>query len=164
TRTDAYGGDLKGRARFLIEVIDAVRSEWPDDLPVFLRISCTDWVPGGLRIEDTVALAKLVKATGKVDLIDCSSGGADPRQQINFFPGYQVPFADAIRNQAGIATGAVGLIHAPYQAEEILQNGRADVIIMGRTLLGDPYWPLKAATALKAEVKWPNQYLRANIF
>ena len=164
TRTDGYGGDLKGRARFLFEVIDAVRGEWTEELPLFLRISCTDWVPGGLTIKDTVELAKMVKAHGGVDLIDCSSGGADPRQQINFYPGYQVPFADAIRREAGIATGAVGLIHAPHQAEEVLQNGRADVVIMGRTLLADPHWPLKAAQALKADVKWPNQYLRGNIF
>ncbi|MGE0714865.1 MAG: NADH:flavin oxidoreductase/NADH oxidase [Alphaproteobacteria bacterium] len=164
TRTDGYGGDARKRARFLMEVIDAVRGEWPDELPLFLRISCVDWVPGGLTIDDTVELAGWIKARGDVDLIDCSSGGADPRQQISFYPGYQVPFSDAIRNRAGIATGAVGLIHAPYQAEEILANGRADLVFMGRTLLADPYWPYKAAKALRAEVKWPNQYLRADIF
>ncbi|MCC7276573.1 MAG: NADH:flavin oxidoreductase/NADH oxidase, partial [Alphaproteobacteria bacterium] len=123
TRTDGYGGDAKKRARFLMEAIDAVRSEWPAELPLFVRLSCVDWVPGGLGIDDTVELAGWIKARGDVDLIDCSSGGADARQQIAFYPGYQVPFADAVRNRAGIATGAVGLIHAPYQAEEILANG-----------------------------------------
>ncbi len=164
TRDDAYGGDAERRSRFLMEVIDAVRGEWPADLPVFIRLSCVDWVPGGITIEDTVELCRRIRARGDVDLIDCSSGGVDPRQQVAFFPGYQVPFADAIRNQAGIATGAVGLIQSPHQAEEVLANGRADLIFMGRTLLADPHWPLKAARALGVDVPWPNQYARARTF
>ncbi len=164
TRTDGYGGDADKRSRFLMEAIDAVRGEWPADLPLFVRLSCVDHVAGGLTIDDTVELCRRIRARGDVDLIDCSSGGADPRQQIAFFPGYQVPYADAIRNRAGIATGAVGLIHAPHQAEEVLANGRADLVFMGRTLLADPHWPLKAARSLGAEVKWPNQYARASMF
>ncbi|WP_374444001.1 NADH:flavin oxidoreductase/NADH oxidase [Stella sp.] len=164
TRTDAYGGDAAARSRFLMETIDAVRSEWPADLPLFVRLSCTDWVAGGLTIDDTVDLCRRIKARGDVDLVDCSSGGADPRQQIAFYPGYQVPFADAVRNRAGIATGAVGLIQSPHQAEEVLGNGRADLVFLGRTLLADPHWPLKAARALGATVQWPNQYARASAF
>ncbi|BBK38824.1 oxidoreductase [Allostella sp. ATCC 35155] len=164
TRTDAYGGDAAGRSRFLMETIDAVRSEWPAELPLFIRLSCADWAAGGLTIDDTVELCRRIKARGDVDLIDCSSGGADPRQQIAFYPGYQVPFADAIRNRAGIATGAVGLIQSPHQAEEVLANGRADLVFMGRTLLADPHWPLKAARTLGATVQWPNQYARASGF
>jgi 2,4-dienoyl-CoA reductase-like NADH-dependent reductase (Old Yellow Enzyme family) len=155
TRADAYGGDAGKRRRFLMEAIDAVRREWPADLPLFVRLSCVDHVPGGLAIDDTVELCRQLQARGDVDLVDCSSGGADPRQQIAFFPGYQVPYADAIRNRAGIATGAVGLIQSPHQAEEVLANGRADLVFMGRTLLADPHWPLKAAKALGAGGRSP---------
>ncbi|BBK29563.1 2,4-dienoyl-CoA reductase-like NADH-dependent reductase (Old Yellow Enzyme family) [Stella humosa] len=164
TRDDQYGGDPVRRSRFLMEVIDAVRGEWPDHLPLFIRLSCSDWVPGGITIDDTVELCRRIAARGDVDLIDCSSGGVDPRQQIAFFPGYQVPFADAIRNRAGIATGAVGMIQSPFQAEEVLANGRADLIFLGRTLLADPHWPLHAARTLGAEVRWADQYLRATRF
>ena len=164
TRTDAYGGDADRRARFLMEVIDAVRGEWPADLPLFIRLSCSDWVPGGITIDDTVELCRRIAARGDVDLIDCSSGGVDPRQKIAFHPGYQVPFADAIRNRAGIATGAVGMIQSPHQAEEVLANGRADLIFLGRTLLADPHWPLRAARTLGAQVRWADQYLRATTF
>ena len=128
-RNDAYGGDLNGRARFLMETVEAIRGEWPADLPLWVRLSCTDWVPGGLTIEDTVACRRKLAATGQVDLIDCSSGGVSHEQKIpSLHPGYQVPFADAIRNQAGIATGAVGMITEPTHAAEILANGRADVV------------------------------------
>jgi 2,4-dienoyl-CoA reductase-like NADH-dependent reductase (Old Yellow Enzyme family) len=164
-RNDAYGGDLAGRARALLEVVDAVRSEWPADLPLFVRLSCVDWMEGGLTIEDTVQVAAMLKATGKVDLIDCSSGGiAEKGPAIpSLYPGYHVPFADAVRNRAGIATGAVGLITAPEHAEEIIANGRADVIYLGRILLADPGWPLRAAKKLGAEVPLAPQYLRATL-
>ncbi len=165
TRNDHYGGPLEDRARLLMETLDAIRAEWPGELPLALRLSCTDWVPGGLDLDDAVAVARLVAARGDVDFIDCSSGGSDPRQQIPVHPGYQVGFAERIRRGAGIATAAVGLIHSPDMAEEILANGRADLVVLGRTLLGDPYWPLRAAKALKAaNVKWPVQYERADIF
>ena len=121
-------------------------------------------MPGGITIDDTVDLCRRIAARGDVDLIDCSSGGVDPRQKIAFYPGYQVPFADAIRNKAGIATGAVGMIQSPHQAEEVLANGRADLVFLGRTLLADPHWPLKAARTLGADVKWPDQYARASHF
>jgi 2,4-dienoyl-CoA reductase-like NADH-dependent reductase (Old Yellow Enzyme family) len=164
-RDDEYGGGFDDRIRFLMETIDAVRSEWPLDLPLFLRISCTDWVEGGWTIEDSISLARLVKARGDVDLIDCSSGGNDPRQQIPLHPGYQLPFAAAIKSKAGIMTGAVGMIHSPDFAESILANDQADLIVLARTLLADPMWPLKAARQLRAaNVKWPVQYERANIF
>jgi 2,4-dienoyl-CoA reductase-like NADH-dependent reductase (Old Yellow Enzyme family) len=164
-RTDAYGGTLENRARMLMETIDAIRSEWPDDLPLFVRLSCTDWVEGGLTVDDTVAVARMLKASGKVDLIDCSSGGNDPRQQIPIHPGYQVPFAERIRRDAEIATSAVGLLHSPDFCEEVVANGRADLVVLGRTLLADPYWPVHAASKLRAEnFAWPVQYERSDIF
>lgn len=163
-RTDRYGGSFENRIRFLLEAIDAVRSEWPDDKPLFVRLSCVDWMEGGCDLEDTVRLAQLLKAGGKVDLIDSSSGGLDPRQKIPLFPGYQVPFAAEIRRRAGIATGAVGLINAPDLAEQILATGQADLIIMARAMLNDPYWPLHAAKMLKAKIPWPVQYERGDIF
>ena len=164
-RDDEYGGGFDGRTKFLMETIDAVRSEWPSNLPLFLRISCTDWVEGGWTLDDSIALARLVKARGDVDLIDCSSGGNDPRQKIPVHPGYQLPFAAALKSPVGVMTGAVGLIHSPDFAESILANGQADLIVLARTLLGDPMWPLKAAKQLRAtNVKWPVQYERANIY
>ncbi|MGE0724682.1 MAG: NADH:flavin oxidoreductase/NADH oxidase [Alphaproteobacteria bacterium] len=163
-RNDGYGGDLKRRARFLMETVAAIRKEWPDELPLFVRLSCTDWIEGGLTLADTIEVAKWLKATGDVDLIDCTSGGLDPRQQIPIHPGYQVPMAEAIRREAGIATGAVGLIHGADQAEEIIANGRADLVFLGRGLLADPHWPLRAANQLKAKGDWPLQYERGNIF
>jgi 2,4-dienoyl-CoA reductase-like NADH-dependent reductase (Old Yellow Enzyme family) len=164
-RSDDYGGSLENRARLLVETIDAVRREWPLDLPLSVRLSCTDWAPGGWAMEDTLELCRVLKARGDVDLIDCSSGGNDARQQIPLHPGYQVGFADRIRREAGLATAAVGLIHSPDMAEEIIANGRADIVVLGRTLLADPVWPLKAAKALRAaNVKWPVQYERADIF
>ena len=164
-REDAYGGSIENRARLLMQVLDATRAEWPAELPLFLRISASDWAEGGLDIGDSVALARLVAARGDVDLIDCSSGGVSHAQVIRPYPGYQVPFAEAIRREVGIPTGAVGLISAPEHAEEILANGRADLVILGRVLLFDPHWPLHAATRLRAGgVAWPVQYERANIF
>lgn len=163
-RDDEYGSGFDDRIRFLLETVDAVRSEWPLDLPLFLRLSCTEWVEGGWTIVDSIALARLLKARGDVDLIDCSSGGNDPRQRIPLHPGYQVPFAAAIKSAVGVMTGAVGLIHSPDFAESILANGQADLVVLGRTLLGDPVWPLKAAKQLRAtNVKWPLPYERANI-
>ncbi|OJW25779.1 MAG: oxidoreductase [Rhodospirillales bacterium 69-11] len=163
-RNDGYGGDLAGRARFLMETLDAVRAEWPDELPLWVRLSCTDWVAGGLTIEDTVQLAKMLAARGDVDLIDCSSGGVSPQQQIpSLHPGYQVPFAEAIKHGAGIATGAVGLISEPTHAAEIVANDRADLVLVARAVLADPGWPLRAAKALRAEPPLLPQYLRAHL-
>ena len=163
-RADRYGGSFDNRIRFLVEVVDAVRSEWPDDKPLFVRISCTDWMEGGWDIEASVKLAQLLKAGGKVDLIDCSSGGVDPRQKVSPHPGYQVPFAAAIRSRTGISTGAIGMISSPEMAEQIIAGGQADLVIMARALLNDPYWPLHAAKALKFKLPWPPQYERGNIF
>ncbi len=161
-RNDAYGGDLNGRARFLMETIEAIRAEWPSDLPLWVRLSCTDWIAGGLTIEDTVAIARKLAATGMVDLIDCSSGGVSHEQKIpSLYAGYQVPFAEAIRHQAGIATGAVGMITEPTHANEILANGRADVVLLARALLADPAWPIRAAKALGVKPELPAPYLRA---
>lgn len=163
-RTDRYGGSFENRIRFLLEAIDATRSEWPDDKPLFVRLSSVDWLEGGCDLEGTVRLVQLLKADGKVDLIDSSSGGLDPRQKIPLFPGYQVQFAAEIRRRAGIATGAVGLINAPDLAEQIIASGQADLIIMARAMLNDPYWPLHAAKVLRAKIPWPVQYERGDIF
>ncbi|HET6184770.1 MAG TPA: NADH:flavin oxidoreductase/NADH oxidase [Acetobacteraceae bacterium] len=163
-RTDAYGGDLARRARFLMETISAVRAEWPDDLPLFVRLSCTDWMPGGLTVEDAVELSRWLAERGDVDLIDCSSGGIALAQEIpSLHPGYQVPFAEAVRAGAGIATGAVGLITEPTHAAEIVANGRADLVLLARALLADPAWPLRAAKALGVKPELPAQYLRAAV-
>jgi 2,4-dienoyl-CoA reductase-like NADH-dependent reductase (Old Yellow Enzyme family) len=159
-RLDEYGGSFESRARFLFEVVDAIRGVWPERLPLFVRISATDWTEGGWTIEDSVALASRLKARG-VDLIDCSSGGNVAHAKIPLGPGYQVPFADRVRRDAGIMTGAVGLITQPAQAEAILQGGQADLIIIARQLLRDPYWPLHAAQALGDQPAVPSQYLRA---
>jgi 2,4-dienoyl-CoA reductase-like NADH-dependent reductase (Old Yellow Enzyme family) len=163
TRSDQYGGTLANRARALLETIDAIREEWPDDLPLFVRVSSVDWMQGGLTIEDTVALCRMLKATGKVDLIDCSSGGLLAVGPVipSLHPGYQVPFAEAVRREAGIATAAVGLITTPEHAEEILGNGRADMVFVARAILADPIWPLRAALALGAPLDIPGQYQRS---
>jgi len=163
-RTDRYGGSFENRIRFLLAVVDAVRSEWPDDLPLFLRISVTDWIEGGWDLESSIRLAKVLKADGKVDLIDCSSAALGPQQKLRIYPGYQVPFAAAIREQSGIATGAVGLIHSADMAEGIVGSGQADLVFLGRAMLSDPYWPLHAARALRARVAWPWQYERGDIY
>ena len=158
-RADEYGGSLENCARMLLRVVDAVREVWPESQPLLVRLSCTDWVQGGLTIDDQVQVARWLKAHG-VDMIDCSSGGNAPVAPPTG-PGYQVPFAEKIRREAGVATMAVGLISSPEMAEEIVRNGRADVVVLGRELLRHPYWPLDAARALGADVAWPKQYLRA---
>jgi len=165
TRNDRYGGALENRARLLMETLDAVRAEWAAELPLGVRLSCTDWVPGGWDVGEAVALVRMLKARGDVDFVDCSSGGNDPRQQIPIYPGYQVGISERVRRETGMATAAVGLIHSADMAEEIVAAGRADIVVLGRTLLADPVWPLRAAKALKAaNVKWPVQYERADIF
>jgi 2,4-dienoyl-CoA reductase-like NADH-dependent reductase (Old Yellow Enzyme family) len=163
-RNDAYGGDLSDRTRMLMETIGAIRGEWPDELPLFLRVSSTEWVEGGYELADMIEVLKQVAETGAVDLVDCSSGGNHPMQEIPIFPGYQVQFAEAIRRATGLKTAAVGLIHTAEHAEEIIANGRADIVALARSMLFDPYWPLHAAATLKADVAWPLQYERGNIF
>jgi 2,4-dienoyl-CoA reductase-like NADH-dependent reductase (Old Yellow Enzyme family) len=162
-RNDGYGGDLEGRSRFLMEALDAVRSEWPSELPLFVRLSCVDYLPGGLTIEDTVSLARRIAARGDVDLIDCSSGAISPDVRIPTHPGYQVPFADAVKHGANIATGAVGLITEPTHAAEIIANDRADLVFVARVLLADPAWPLRAAKALGVKPELPPPYWRATL-
>lgn len=159
-RTDEYGGSLQNRARFPLEIVRAVRAAFPEELPVWVRVSAVDWVDGGLTIEESVAFAKMLKSEG-VDLIDVSSGGNDPRQKIPIGPGYQVEFAERIRREAGIATGAVGLITEPAQAEEILRDGKADVVLLAREFLREPYWPIHASEDLGGRISWPVQYERA---
>ncbi len=159
-RTDEYGGAFENRTRFALEVIRAVRSAWPENLPLFLRISATDWVEGGWDVDQSVELARRARELG-VDLIDCSSGGASPDQKIALGPGYQVPFAERIRREAGILTGAVGLITSAEQAAEIVRCGQADIVLLARQFLRDPYFPLHAARELEEYVDPPMQYLRA---
>ena len=164
-RDDDYGGNFENRVRLTVETLQAARDAWPSDLPIFLRLSCTDWVKGGWTIDDSVRLVHRLANEQLVDLIDCSSGGNDPQQEIPIHPGYQVPFARKIRQDCHIATGAVGLIQAPDLAESIVASGDADVVILGRALLGDPMWPLRAAKTLGAKnVAWPVQYERGNIY
>jgi len=160
TRTDEYGGSFDNRARLCLEIVDAVRAVWPERLPVFVRISCTDWKDGGWDVDQAVELARRMRDRG-VDLVDCSSGGAVHDQQIVLGPGYQVPFAERIRRDARVATGAVGLITEAKQADAIIRGGQADVVLLARELLRDPYWPLHAADQLDHVVPWPPQYLRA---
>jgi 2,4-dienoyl-CoA reductase-like NADH-dependent reductase (Old Yellow Enzyme family) len=159
-RTDRYGGSFENRVRFALEVVEAVRSAWPERLPLFLRISATDWVDGGWTVDDSVELARRVGKAG-VDLIDCSSGGVSPLQKIELRPGYQVPFAERVRCEAGIPTAAVGLITTTEQADEIVRTGKADLVLLAREFLRDPYFPLRAAKALGVEIQGPVQYLRA---
>jgi 2,4-dienoyl-CoA reductase (NADPH2) len=159
-RTDEYGGPFENRLRLLKEMAAAVRSEWPDHLPLFLRISASDWADGGWTADDSVHLAKTVKDWG-IDLVDCSSGATVPHAKIPAAPGFQVPFADRVKNEAGILSGAVGLISEPHQANEIIRSGKADLVLMAREFLRDPYWPLHAAKVLGVAVKLPVQYERA---
>jgi 2,4-dienoyl-CoA reductase-like NADH-dependent reductase (Old Yellow Enzyme family) len=159
-RQDRYGGPFENRTRLLREVVAAVRRVWPERFPLFVRISVTDWTEGGWDIEQSVELARELKPLG-VDLIDCSSGGNLPQARIPVGPGYQTAFAERIRRAAGIPTGAVGLITSPAQAEHIIRSGQADLVIVARELLRDPYWPLRAARELGYAVPWPAQYLRA---
>ncbi len=146
-RTDSYGGGFENRIRFLLETTRAVRAVWPENLPLTVRLSCSDWVDGGWTIEESVELSRRLKAEG-VDLIDCSSGGSSAEAKIPVGAGYQVPFAERIRREAGIATAAVGMITDPMQADQIVRNGQADVVLLARELLRDPNWPLRAARAL----------------
>jgi 2,4-dienoyl-CoA reductase-like NADH-dependent reductase (Old Yellow Enzyme family) len=159
TRTDRYGGPFENRIRLCVEVIDAVREVWPERSPLWLRISATDWVPGGWDLDESVELSRRAREHG-VDLIDCSSGGLALNQQIQLGPGYQVPFAERIRREAHIATGAVGLITTPRQADEIIRQQRADCVLLAREMLRDPYFPLHAAQQLGVKLPWPAQYLR----
>lgn len=161
-RTDKYGGSLENRQRFCCEVIQAVRHVWPEHLPLFLRISATDWCEGGWDIKQSIELAKNAKALG-VDLIDVSSGAIIPNVAVPTEPGYQVGFAEAIREAAQCKTGAVGLITEPQQANDIVKGQQADMVLLGRQLLREPYWSFRAASELKFDVAWPNQYLRAKI-
>jgi 2,4-dienoyl-CoA reductase-like NADH-dependent reductase (Old Yellow Enzyme family) len=159
-RTDEYGGSFDNRIRMLLQVVEKVQSVWPSHLPLFVRISAIDWAEGGWNLEDSVKLSAILKSKG-IDLVDCSSGGLVHHQKIETGPGYQVPFASTIKKETGIMTGAVGLITTPQQAEEILADNQADLIIMAREMLRDPYFALHAALALGEDVKWPEQYLRA---
>jgi 2,4-dienoyl-CoA reductase-like NADH-dependent reductase (Old Yellow Enzyme family) len=159
-RQDEYGGSFENRTRLLRQIVSAVRSVWPERAPLFVRISATDWVEGGWDIEQSIELARELKSLG-VDLIDCSSGGNVAHVRIPIAPGYQTPFAERIRRDAGIMTGAVGLITSAVQAEHIVGTGQADAVIIARELLRDPYWPLRAARELGHSISWPSQYLRA---
>jgi 2,4-dienoyl-CoA reductase-like NADH-dependent reductase (Old Yellow Enzyme family) len=159
-RHDEYGGSFDNRIRFVLEVVQAIRRVWPDSLPLFIRISASDWAEGGWTIDDSVKLASTLKPLG-VDLVDCSSGGLVPYAKIELGPGYQVPFAERIRREAGILTGAVGMITDPEQADAIIREGRADLTLLAREFLRDPYFPLHAAKALGIETAPPVQYKRA---
>ncbi len=159
-RTDAYGGSFQNRTRIVREVVEQVRRHWPEKYPLFMRISATDWVDGGWDIEESIDFARQVKPLG-VDLVDCSSGGNVPGASIPVGPGYQTPFAERIRREANILTGAVGLITSPQQAAHILETGQADIVLLAREMLRDPYWPRRAAKELGQEVVGPVQYGRA---
>jgi 2,4-dienoyl-CoA reductase-like NADH-dependent reductase (Old Yellow Enzyme family) len=159
-RTDEFGGSYDNRTRLLKQVCAAVREVWPADYPLFVRVSATDWAEGGWRPEDTVALAHHLSSVG-VDLVDCSSGGIAPGIAIPAGPGYQVPFSQRIKDTTPMLTAAVGFITSPAQADQIIRNEQADLVLLGREMLRDPYWPMRAARALGQDVVWPNQYLRA---
>jgi 2,4-dienoyl-CoA reductase-like NADH-dependent reductase (Old Yellow Enzyme family) len=159
-RTDEYGGSFENRTRLILRVVDAVRSAWPEHLPLFVRISATDWVEGGWTIDESVELARLLRAHG-VDLVDASSGGLSPLAKIPVGPGYQAPFAARIREEAGIATAAVGMITEPAQAQALIAEGKADLVLLARAMLRDPYWAVHAAAELGIDANWPVQYLRA---
>ncbi|MFD0792388.1 NADPH dehydrogenase NamA [Mucilaginibacter litoreus] len=159
-RTDEYGGSFDNRVRFALEIVDAVNEVWPDDLPLFVRISASEWIEGGWTVEDSIALAKLLKEKG-VDLIDCSSGGNVAGVRIPLKPGYQVEFAEAVKESGDILTGAVGLITTAKQANEIIKTGQADVVLLAREMLRDTHFPLRAAHELGHDINWPVQYERA---
>lgn len=159
-RKDNYGGSFENRIRFLLEIIEEVKAVWPAGNPLFVRISASDWSDNGWKVEDSVKLGLVLKDKG-IDLMDCSSGGNVYRAKIDVGPLYQLPFAEKVKKESGMMTGAVGMITTPQQCEDILQEGKADLIIMARQLLRDPYFPLRAAKELNAEVKWPVQYERA---
>jgi 2,4-dienoyl-CoA reductase-like NADH-dependent reductase (Old Yellow Enzyme family) len=163
-RTDEYGGSFDNRVRFPLEVIRAVRTAWPQHLPLFVRISATDWAPESLGaswdLPQSVAFAKLMKQEG-VDLVDVSTSGNHPAQQIPVGPGYQVHHSETIRHEAAIPTAAVGMITEPAQADQIVRTGQADLVLLARELLRNPYWPLHAAAVLRQQITWPVQYVRA---
>lgn len=159
-RTDQYGGAFENRIRLVVQVVDAVRGALPPELPLLVRISATDWAEGGWDIDQSVALAKVLKEH-KVDLVDVSSGGMTPQAVMPIGPGYQTPFAERIRREAKLPTGAVGMITEAAQAEHILRTGQADLVLLAREFLREPYWPLKAASELGEVTSWPAQYLRA---
>ena len=161
-RNDEYGGSFENRSRLLLRIVDEIRSVWPDDLPLFVRLSATDWVEEGWTIHDSVRLAMVLKTKG-VDLVDCSSGGVITGVSIPLVAGYQVPLAEQVKREAGILTGAVGLITTAKQANEIIADGKADLVIMARQMLRDPYFPLHAAYELGHDVQWPVQYQRAKL-
>jgi 2,4-dienoyl-CoA reductase-like NADH-dependent reductase (Old Yellow Enzyme family) len=161
-RTDEFGGSLENRMKLPLRIAKTVRDIWPDNLPVFVRISATDWVDGGWNLEQSVEFCTQLKKLG-IDLIDCSSGGLVADAVIPAKPGFQVPFAAAIRTSVAIPSAAVGLITEPWQAEQIIAEGQADAILLGRELLRNPYWPLQAAKKLGVDVRWPDQYLRAKL-
>ncbi len=159
-RTDQYGGTFEGRTRFAREVASAIRAVWPDSLPLFMRISAIDWMSDGWQIEDSVDLSRRMQALG-VDLIDCSSGGAVPHAKIEVGPAYQTPFSERVKRETGVLTGAVGMITEAHQADGIIREGRADMVLLAREFLRDPYWPLHAAKPLGATGAVPKQYGRA---
>lgn len=159
TRTDEYGGSFENRVRLTLDVSAAVRATWPAEWPVFVRISATDWAAGGWDVDDSVRLATLLRELG-IDVIDCSSGGLTPAQKIAVVPGYQVPFARRVKHAAHIATAAVGLITDPAQAEQIVREEDADLVLLAREMLRNPHWPLLAAHALNVRAPWPPQYER----
>lgn len=159
-RDDEFGGSFDNRVRFPLAVAARVREVWPASRPVFVRISATDWVEGGWTLPESIEFARLLKHAG-IDLVDCSSGGLVPAASIPIGPGYQTPLSAAIRHEVGIATGAVGLVTSPEQAEQIVATGQADAVLLARELLRNPYWPLMAAGRLGATVDWPRQYVRA---
>jgi 2,4-dienoyl-CoA reductase-like NADH-dependent reductase (Old Yellow Enzyme family) len=159
-RKDDYGGSFENRTRLLMEVIDAVQSVWPANLPLFVRISASDWVDGGWTMEDSIELSKML-VEKSIDLVDCSSGGNSPEQKIPVAPMYQVDFAAQIKRETGMRTGAVGLITTAQQSESILKSGAADLVFLARQLLRDPYFALHAAREMETDIVWPDQYLRA---
>lgn len=159
-RNDEYGGSFENRTRLTREVVTAVRAEWPQNLPLFIRISATDWIEGSWSVDDSIALVRQLVPLG-IDLIDCSSGGLAPGAKIPIGPGYQTPLAARIRQETGIRTGAVGMIVAPAQADHIIRTAQADVVFLARAMLRNPYWPLHAGAELRQPVPWPPQYLRA---
>jgi 2,4-dienoyl-CoA reductase-like NADH-dependent reductase (Old Yellow Enzyme family) len=159
-RSDRYGGSFDNRIRLCLDIVDAVRDVWPDRLPLFVRISATDWTDGGWDLDQSVELCRRLRERG-VDLVDCSSGGNVANAEIPLGPGYQSPFAERIRHDAHVATATVGLITSPTQADHIVRTGQADCVVLARELLRDPYWPLRAARELGHRVPWPAQYLRA---
>ena len=159
-RTDQYGGSFENRVRFLVELVAAVRESWPLELPLFVRISATEWVEGAWSEEDSVKLANILKDK-TVDLIDCSTGGNIPKVKIPLVPMYQTPFAESIKKKTGMLSGAVGLITTSEEANHIIESNKADVVLLARELLRDPYFPLRAAHELQQEISWPKQYERA---